>query len=70
MMDLPEDLWTDIKAMARARFEQAMAEVDSEITKMAMEYATKFIDVSDIGGDKSLMHVATGKVLKIKVELE
>jgi hypothetical protein len=65
-MEIPEELWNDLAAMAQEKFDAALAEVESEIGQMAKEYAARFIDVSDLEGMK-LMHSMTGKVINIEV---
>jgi hypothetical protein len=65
-MDIPDELWADIRALAQARIDAAMAEIDSEVQRMAQHYATQFIDVSTISDSgKQLMHTATGRTLRI-----
>jgi hypothetical protein len=68
-MDIPDELWASIRALAEVRLAQALADIDREVTQMAMEYATKFIDVSTIDTQgKQLMHVPTGRTLTLKAE--
>lgn len=68
-MQIPDELWADIRAMAEARMESALADIDMEIASMAENYATRFIDVSTVSDEgKVLQHLSTGRVLKIKAE--
>lgn len=68
-MQLPDELWAHIRTLAEARFAEAVASLDAEITQIAQQYAADFVDVTTLSDDgKHLMHKATGRVLKIKAE--
>ena len=70
-MDVPQELLDDVRVMVQTKYDAMMDEIESEVSQMVTDYVTRFVDVTDISdGYKRLMHVATGRILTIKVEME
>ena len=70
-MDVPQELLDDVRVMVQTKYDVMMDEIESEVSQMVTDYVTRFVDVTDISdGSKRLMHVATGRILTIKVEMK